>query len=330
MFKAFFASPKWAIWAYGGGVFLLASLYTQVQITVMINEWYKDFYNILQKPLDHSIDEFWASIWYFFVLAMPYVALATLTGYFTRLYAFRWRQAITFDYLPRWRNVKHEIEGASQRIQEDAARFGKIVESLGLQVVRAIMTLIAFVPVLSTLSRNIRIEWVENNIGHIDSSLVWVALAVSLGSMGVSWIVGGKLPGLEYNNQRVEAAFRKELVYGEDDKENRASMAVLVELFTGIKINYHRLFLHYGYFDMWVNLYDQCMTIVPYVIAAPNLFTGAISLGVLMQVSNAFSRVHNSFTIFTHNWTTITELRSIFKRLNEFERNLDRHTARAN
>ena len=40
--------------------------------------------------------------------------LAVLTGWFTRVYGLRWRQAITFDYIPRWRTVKEEIEGASQ------------------------------------------------------------------------------------------------------------------------------------------------------------------------------------------------------------------------
>jgi len=29
--------------------------------------------------------------------------------------------------------------------------------------------------------------------------------------------------------------------------------------------------------------------------------------------------------LFLHNWTTITELRSIWKRLHEFEKNLDRY-----
>jgi ABC-type long-subunit fatty acid transport system fused permease/ATPase subunit len=52
--------------------------------------------------------------------------------------------------------------------------------------------------------------------------------------MIISWFVGIKLPELEYNNQKVEAAFRKELVYGEDDKAKFASLPTLTELFTDI------------------------------------------------------------------------------------------------
>jgi peptide/bleomycin uptake transporter len=315
MLRSFFLNKKWLWWSWGGGLLLALSLLIQVTITVKINQWYKGFYDVLQKPMDYSISVFWDKIFEFTYLALPYVVLATFTAYFTRLYAFRWREAITFDYMPLWTSGNVKIEGSAQRLQEDTMRFAKIVESLGLQVVRAIMTLIAFTPILWTLSDKVIVPVFKD----IPGSLVWVALATSLGSMIISWFVGWKLPGLEYNNQKVEAKFRKELVYGEDDRTTYAKPETILELFTGIKFNYHRLYLHYGYFDIWVNVYDQFMVIVPYLVMAPGLFTGAITLGFVIQVSNAFQRVHGSFSLFTQNWTTITELRSIHKRLKEFE-----------
>jgi peptide/bleomycin uptake transporter len=225
---------------------------------------------------------------------------------------------MTFSYVDKWQKVDKEIEGASQRIQEDIYRFARIVESLGLQVIRAIMTLIAFLPILWGLSKGVDLEPIKS----VPGSLVWVALLVSLGGLLISWFVGIKLPGLEYNNQKVEAAFRKELVYAEDDKVTYGRTETIVELFVGLKFNYNRLFLHYGYFDIWVNFFEQLMVIVPYLIMGPGLFTGVITLGVLVQVSNAFSKVRESFSIFIANWTTITELRSIHKRLKEFQANI--------
>ena len=74
-----------------------------------------------------------------------------------------------------------------------------------------------------------------------------------------------------------------------------------------------------------VYFYDQFMIIAPYLIMGPSLFTGAITLGVMVQVSNAFAKVHGGFALFLHNWTTITELRSIWKRLQEFETNLKKY-----
>ena len=325
------------MWAWGGGFALISSLWVQVQLSVAINTWYGGFYNLLQNAKDYidnsaegisQLHDQLISLQYvvsgfegspsFAVIAFPYVALAVFTGWFTRMYALRWREAMTFSYIPQWQDVEEEIEGASQRIQEDCYRWAKLIESLGLQVVRAIMTLIAFIPILWTLSAKVDIEPFKS----IEGSLVWGTLIVSLGGLVVSWFVGWKLPGLEYNNQKVEAAFRKDLVLGEDDKVNYAKTETLVELFLGIRYNYHRLFLHYSYFDCWASFYDQFMIIVPYIIMGPGLFTGAITLGIMVQVSNAFQKVHSGFSLFLHNWTNITEIRSIWKRLHEFESNL--------
>jgi len=319
MFRSFFKSKRWSLWAYGGGLTLLTSLFIQVELTVQYNEWNRTFYNLVQKASEHKISEFWDQMFLFARIAFPYVLIATLTGYFTRLYAFKWREAMTFSYVTCWQQVENEVEGASQRIQEDIYRFAKIVESMGLQVVRAIMTLIAFLPILWGLSSGVEIEYIKD----IPGSLVWLALLVSLGGLLISWFVGIKLPGLEYNNQKVEAAFRKELVYAEDDKVNFGKTDTLKELFIGLKYNYFRLFLHYGYFDVWLYSFQQLMVIVPYLIMGPGLFTGLITLGVMMQVANAFSEVRESFSIFIANWTTITELRSIHKRLREFEANIN-------
>ena len=343
MLKSFFLEKKWRLWSWGGLLLLIVSLWFQVQMTVAINVWYGKFYDLLQnagdyvdKPqegiqlffsqlisLDYILNGFEGDL-SFVVIAFPYIFLAIFTGWFTRIYGLRWREAMTFNYIPKWQAVESEIEGASQRIQEDCNRFARIIESLGLQVIRAFMTLIAFIPILWTLSEKVDIPILKD----IDGSLVWFTLIISLGGIVISWFVGIKLPGLEYKNQRVEAAFRKDLVLGEDDKKNYAQTETLLELFTGIRFNYHRLYLHYGYFDGWMHTYDQFMIIAPYLIMGPGLFTGLITLGVMVQVSNAFSRVHGGFALFLHNWTTITELRSIWKRLSEFERNLEIYKTR--
>ncbi len=329
MLTSFFCTRKWLLWSWGGLLILLSSLWLQVSLTVAINEWYGGFYDLMQNSATYfdrsqvGIDLFYDKLYDFCMLAMPYVIIATITNWFTRVYGLRWREAITFDYLPKWRNVTEDIEGASQRIQEDTHKFAEIIENLGLQIVRSIMTLIAFIPVLWELSAKTDIPF----FGMEGGSLVWFALVISVGGLIITWFVGAKLPGLEYNNQKVEAAFRKELVFGEDDKSNYARPETILELFTGIKFNYQRLFNHYGYVDVWVNSYDQFMVIVPYLLVGPGLFTKLITLGVVVQVSNAFRKVHEGFGVFLYQFTTITELRSIWKRLSEFEDNLRRFKA---
>jgi peptide/bleomycin uptake transporter len=320
MLRSYYWSKKWSKWAWGVGLILLLSIVAQVYMSVLFNEWYRDFYNLLDNAKERELEEVWASLLYFCKIAFPYVFLITASNWIARIYTLRWREAITFDYIPRWTKVVEDIEGASQRIQEDAQHFAVTLESLGLQAVRAVMTLIAFLPILWGISATVTLPYLRD----IPGSLVWVALGTSIFGVVCSWYVGYFLPGLEYNNQRVEAAFRKELVKCEDHKEI-LTVPGMVELFTGVRLNYQRLYLHYGYFDIWANMFSQAMILVPFVAVLPGLFEGTIALGVVMQVNNAFVKVNSSFDLFLNNWTTINRLRSIIKRLKEFEINLDKH-----
>lgn len=321
MLKAFFWAKRWKRWAWGGLSVLLVALYGQVYMSVLLNKWRGKFYDILQEVENYALTDFNDSLYEFAHIAMVFVVLGCFTNWFTRKYAFAWREAMTFDYIPKWIKISEDIEGSSQRIQEDAYRFARIVESLGLQTFRAIMTLVAFLPILWGLGKHVYVPL----IGDCDGNLVLAALLIPLTGTAVSWIVGIKLPGLEYNNQVVEAAFRKELVLGEDDKVNYCSVKTLTELFTGLRFNYNKLFMHYGYFDLWMFSYDQFMVIVPYLIAGPALFSTAITLGIVVRIADAFDQVHRSFSLIMHNWTTVTELRSIHKRLSEFQDNLDKY-----
>ena len=61
------------------------------------------------------------------------------------------------------------------------------------------------------------------------------------------------------------------------------------------------------------------MVIVPYLALAPTIVTGAITLGFVQQITRAFGRVEGSLQYLVKSWSTIVELISVWKRLNEFE-----------
>lgn len=317
MFRTFFLDRRWAFWAWGGLAVLMTIVFITVQQTVRLNAWYGQFYDLLQKPEQAGgLDKFWGFMQQFAWIAFPYMLLRSFEAYLASHYAFRWRQAMTEAYLPRWQRTAETVEGASQRIQEDCMRFARQTENLGLGLVRAVLTLASFIPILWGLSKGIAIEWLK-----FDGSLFWVALTTALGGTVLSWFVGIRLPGLEYNNQKTEAALRKELVYAEDDR-SRMTLAGTMELFMGVRFNNFRLFNHYAYFNLWSNLYGQTMIIFPYLLMGPSLFSGIITLGVIQQVGNAFGKVNDAFSYLIDRWTDITELRSIHKRLTEFEKTL--------
>ena len=228
-------------------------------------------------------------------------------------------------YMSHWKELR-TVEGAAQRVQEDTMRFAKIMESLGSAFIGSIMTLIAFLPVLWTLSADITELPL---IGAIDGSMVFLALlSAALGTVLLA-AVGYRLPGLEFNNQKVEAAYRKELVYGEDDAE-RAEPGNILQLFGNVRKNYFKLFFNYLYFDVFRYAYLQGANFIPLIALGPTFVAGVITFGVYQQISNAFNRVENSFQFLVNSWTTIVELMSIYKRLKAFESRIDTATVDIN
>ena len=125
-------------------------------------------------------------------------------------------------------------------------RFSTTMEGLGVNLIDSVMTLIAFLPVLAALSAHVTELPL---VGEIPYPLVVAAMVWSLFGTVLLAVVGIKLPGLEFRNQRVEAAYRKELVYGEDDAEPRRA-ADVAELFANVRQNYFTLYFHYVYFNV--------------------------------------------------------------------------------
>lgn len=321
MFKSFFLNRQWLHWSLGGTLLILLVTWYKVNLDVQINEWFGTFYDVIQKilaqPNSVTFPQFLAHLMTFAQIAGIYVAVAVLIDFFGRHYIFRWREAMTDYYQAHWEKVRH-IEGASQRIQEDTMRFAKIMESLGVSFLRAILTLVAFLPILEELSKYItELPWV----GKVEHSLVVVALIFSLLGTVALAAIGMKLPGLEFNNQKVEAAYRKELVLGEDDP-HRAQPPKLTELFADVRRNNYRLYWHYMYFDLAKWSYLQFAVVVPYIALAPSLLSGALTLGILQQIIRAFNKVQDSFQFLVNSWTTIVELLSIYKRLKGFEQQI--------
>ncbi|MEO0314015.1 MAG: putative SbmA protein [Pseudomonadota bacterium] len=318
MFRSFFLSRQWAMWAWPGAALIFLGTWYQVQIDVQINDWFGGFYDVVQKALgkpgEVTIEEFFGFLLTFGELAGIYVLVAVFLGFFTKHWVFRWRHAMNDFYISHWSSLRN-IEGASQRVQEDTKRFAAIMESLGSNMMDSLMTLVAFLPILWTLSKKVAEVPI---LGAVDHALVYVAVLFALFGTVILALIGIKLPGLEYNNQRVEAAYRKELVHAEDNPE-RGSESVVKDLFSHVRANYFRLFFHYMYFDVAKFTYLQFGVLVPYIALGPTVVAGAITLGVMQQIVRAFGRVEMSFQFLVRSWSTIVELISVYKRLRAFE-----------
>jgi peptide/bleomycin uptake transporter len=325
LFAAFwyrFSNNKWMLWSILGSALILFSTYFSVQVSVAINNWRRPFFDSVQNALSQesttTAADLYGLIIIFAQIALVWMVSYVITKFFVSHYIFRWRTAMNDYYMSRWKEVRH-IEGASQRVQEDTMRFASIMENLGVNVVDSVMTLFAFLPILFALSIHVSELPI---VGAIPAPLFFAAIFWSVFGTVLLAAVGIKLPGLEFKNQRVEAAYRKELVYGEDDYD-RAKPPTVRELFSNVRTNYFKLYFHYMYFNVFRGLYIQADNIFSYMILIPTIAAGKITFGILQQILTAFSQVSNSFQFLVNSWTTIVELMSIYKRLQSFEAALD-------
>ncbi|MEO6636065.1 MAG: peptide antibiotic transporter SbmA [Devosia sp.] len=325
----FNTNKRWFWWSVVGSVTILEVTYFNVQINAWLNDWYGGFYDLIQKALENpntvTLDDYLGRMATVTLVLVPAILVLVVNLFLTQHYLFRWRRAMSFYYMANWQHVR-KIEGASQRVQEDTKDFSSIMETLGINFIEAIMTLVVFLPILWELSKQVNIfPW----IGQVDSGLVWLAIISAAFGTALLGIVGWRLPGLYFQNQRVEAAYRKELVLGEDNA-SRAAPPTIRELFRSMQKNYFRLYFHVLYFNLARYAYLQGAVFIPYVALGPSIVAGAITFGVFRQVLNVFDQVSDSFRFLVNSWGTIVNLISIFQRLRGFEAQIPKDGVFAN
>ena len=321
MFR-FFKNKKWLYWSWLGSFTILFSLWFQVQIDVKINEWFGQFYDMIQKALSApnsiKIEEYWSSLLSFITLAGIYVAVYVVIKFFTSHFLFRWRTSMVEWYNSVYDKAR-KIEGAAQRVQEDTIKFTRIMENLGTNLLEAIMLLIEFTPILLGLSISIPIfffgDW---DYGLITGALIWT-IGGTLFLIGLGFIL--RLVGVEYDLQKQEAAYRKILVIAEDDGSIRPK--TLDELFNDVRKIHFLSYLRYLYFDIGRIAYLQANVLSAYVFLAPAIVAGVVTLGVMQQIIRAFNKVEGSMQYILKSWPAIIELASVYKRLREFESKLE-------
>jgi peptide/bleomycin uptake transporter len=325
IFAAFWwrISPHpWFRWSVLGGALIIFYTYFNVQLSVAINAWYGPFYDLLNEALTKSrkveIGELYASLFIFAGLATVFVLVVSTMLFFIRHFIFRWRQAMHEYYMTHWEKLRG-VEGASQRVQDDTMLFARAIQRQGVSFVSAAMTLIAFLPILYGYSKHITELPL---VGAIPQSLVWASIFWAIIGTLFVYLIGIKLPGLEFKNQRVEAALRKELVYGED-QSHRADDFTVKGLFVDLRANYFRLYRNYIYFDLGRNTYANADTVYSLILLFPSIVAGTMTLGLFQQINNAFDKVRESFQVLFNDWDDIIKLISIYKRLRAFEAVID-------
>lgn len=343
MLREFFLGPR-APLAWSGTLVIVSYSFYLAWYKRKLNTFYGNFYNLLgeagaatardggsgsggagssSSALQQDARGEIASLLF---LILPMTLVSPVIRYLRARFAFLWRvtliEAYARDVWPR----RKQVEGSSQRVQEDTARFAAGLSGAVSLLLDTVLSLFVFVPVLIDIGKEATPPAALAFLG--DAWLFAVAFGSAVLGLVGSVSIGMPLVGLEVANQVVEADFRKQLLVDEvgmssprtSDHDFSAQVRPVV---TRLHRNYCALYAAFFRLNMWLGAVEQTAVLLPFVLLTPRLFdedaSSRIQLGVLIKTTDSFNRVFNALSVLSDHWGHLNEFLSVVRRLREFE-----------
>lgn len=300
-----------------------------VYLNVLFNDWNRDFYNALEKK---NFLAFKAQLWRFSYLAFIFIAVAIYKIYLTQALEMRWRAWLTGQYMGQWLahqayyriEQTHSADNPDQRIAEDLSSLTSGSLSLSLGLLSSTVTLVSFIGILWSVSGPLSFALNEQNF-TLPGYMVWFAIAYALIGSGVVWWIGRPLVQQNFNQQHFEADFRFGLIRVREHAEAIAlyrgeaqEHQQLSGRFDKIRDNWWAIMTTTKRLNVASTFYAQFAIIFPLLVGAPRYFSGAITLGGLMQVSSAFGQVQDALSWFINAFTSLADWKASVNRLAGF------------
>jgi putative ATP-binding cassette transporter len=307
-----------------------------VYISVRLSHWSNSFYNSLQNK---NFEEFKTLILYFCGWATLYIIGAVYRLYLQQMLTIRWRSWLTDGMLSKWLSnnrfyfltfADKTTDNPDQRIAEDLRNLCTITLSLGLGLLASVTTLVSFFFILWNLSGELTFNLLGTQI-TIPGYMVWVAIVYSLFGSIITHLLGKRLVSLNFFQQKVEADFRYSLVRLRENTESISLLGgqnyeelSLKKCFKEIMTNWGSIMRLQKRLTWFTSAYGQLAIIFPIVVAAPRFFSGAIELGALMQISQAFGKVQDSLSWFIDSYGSLAEWKASIDRLSGFTQAMEK------
>ncbi len=311
---------------------IVALTLAMVYMSVQFNSWYNEFYNILQEKRK---DDFLPSMGHFGMLATVFIVMFTYNVYLKQMLLIRWRRWMTGKYLDEWlgRHAYYRMQltaeptdNPDQRIAEDMKSFVSGALDLSLGFLDAVVTLASFVGILWGLSGSLGFTLGDSKY-EIYGYMVWAAVAYAFIGSWLAHKLGRPLIKLNFDQQRYEADFRFGLARFRENMEGVAlyrgeadELAGFRDRFAGVLKNWWQIMKRQKLLNFYTTSYGQIATVFPFIVGAPRYFSGAIQLGGLMQISNAFGQVQGALSWFINVYGTFAEWKATVDRLTSFQR----------
>jgi putative ATP-binding cassette transporter len=275
---------------------------------------------------------------HFSVLATLFIVRLLVDIYLTQRFIIAWRMWLTGRMTDDWLDGKayyrdlfidDTIDNPDQRIQQDVDIFtagvgatpnipsNETANTLLFGAVRAVVSVVSFAAILWNLS------------GPLDAfgltlprAMFWIVIVFVLISTVVAFWLGRPLIWLNFNNEKLNAAFRYALVRLRDAAEavgfyrgEEVERTQLWGRFVPIIGNYRRFVRRTILFNGWNWSVTQAIVPLPWIIQAPRLFAGQIAFGDVTQTASAFGEINDSLSFFRNNYDAFAAFRAAIIRL---------------
>jgi putative ATP-binding cassette transporter len=213
------------------------------------------------------------------------------------------------------------VDNPDQRIADDLKEFTSNTLSIGLDFISNLVTLFSFVFVLYAMSGPITVFGIR-----IPGYMLWVAFIYSIFGTIVTHLIGRKLIRLAFNQQKVEADFRYNLIRVRENPEAIAlyggevdETVNLRERFLAIRTNWWSIMRRTKLLNFFTIGFGTTAAYFPLVVALPMYLSHRISLGSLQQIQQVFSQVQGALSWFVGAYQDLVGLRATVARLHGFK-----------
>lgn len=315
--------------------FLLAAVVAAelglVWVAVQVTQWNARFFNALEA---RNWAAFGDELIVFCFIAVGAIIVGMSQYYFGQQLQIRWRRWMTENYVAVWmaqgrhyrvRSVDPGVDNIHLRIANDVYLFIQRTHELGTGLLGSVVALFSFAYILWGISATTPLPLFGVDLSFPGYLICAALLYAGIGTL-IAHLIGWRLIGFNFNQQRYESDFRFAIVRAADHSEPVALMrgeeverAELGRRFANLVRNWTALVARQTKLVGFTSGYGHVSTLVPTLIVSPAYLVGAIPLGTLMQSALAFQRVEAGFAFCISAYAKLAEWKAIMDRLSQME-----------
>jgi putative ATP-binding cassette transporter len=320
-----YTEDKWRARGLMGLLVLLTVM--QVVSPILINLWSANLFNALEQ---RSMDRFLVQIGTLLLILVFAMAVTSVHLVIKRRIQVDWRDWLSRRLLDGWlsdgrhyqiTHIPGEHDNPDGRIAEDIRNATEAAIDLGHSLFYCILLLVSFTQILWTLSGIISVPFLGTEV-DVPGHMVFISLLYASAGSAAAVLIGRPLVKAVNLRQTKEANFRFGLVRVRENSESIALLdgeeeeqRRLAVMFKGVIHAFNFQTNALARVFLFSSGYAVLATGFPILIAAPRYIAGAITLGMLMQIAQAFQQMTSALSWPVDNLSRAAEWKASVERV---------------